>query len=299
MSGTLPGLAACSLRTNSTRATCSSALPRERPPARRSLRRPGRARRALRLRLINVAADTPFSFSVDDDPLTLVASDGEPVTPVKADAVLLGMGERADVLLDADRPGPTACWPRRSARRDTRSRRCATATRPARSHPPRSRDERAPRTPAYADLTDALAGATLAPDRQIRLDLAMDESKTYGCTMGGQRSRGRHHRRRRRRARLLRDPEPHDDGAPDALHGHFLRDVTGRPDGPPKTHRRPAATPVRLDLLADNPGEWMFHCQNLYHQSAGMMRVVAVGHAVGRACTGVGALVPSRDIFRP
>ena len=35
---------------------------------------------------------------------------------------------------------------------------------------------------------------------------------------------------------------------------------------------------VQLDLLADNPGEWMFHCHNLYHQSAGMMRMVGVGH---------------------
>ena len=25
------------------------------------------------------------------------------------------------------------------------------------------------------------------------------------------------------------------------------------------------------DMLADNPGEWMLHCHNTYHQEAGMM----------------------------
>jgi FtsP/CotA-like multicopper oxidase with cupredoxin domain len=28
---------------------------------------------------------------------------------------------------------------------------------------------------------------------------------------------------------------------------------------------------VTVLLDADNPGEWMFHCHNLYHMAAGMM----------------------------
>ena len=35
----------------------------------------------LRLRLLNAAADTLFAFSVDDHPLTLVATDGQPLPP--------------------------------------------------------------------------------------------------------------------------------------------------------------------------------------------------------------------------
>ena len=62
------------------------------------------------------------------------------------------------------------------------------------------------------------------------------------------------------------------------LHGHFLRDATTSPGGPMKdTIVVPPQRTVKLDLLADNPGDWMFHCHNLYHQSAGMMRVVMVG----------------------
>jgi FtsP/CotA-like multicopper oxidase with cupredoxin domain len=33
---------------------------------------------------------------------------------------------------------------------------------------------------------------------------------------------------------------------------------------------------VDLDLTADAPGDWAFHCHLLYHMHAGMMRVVTV-----------------------
>ncbi|MBW3552270.1 MAG: multicopper oxidase domain-containing protein, partial [Gemmatimonadetes bacterium] len=29
-----------------------------------------------------------------------------------------------------------------------------------------------------------------------------------------------------------------------------------------------------FDFTADNPGDWLFHCHNLYHMEAGMARVV-------------------------
>ncbi len=28
---------------------------------------------------------------------------------------------------------------------------------------------------------------------------------------------------------------------------------------------------LRVSFVADNPGEWMLHCHNTYHQEAGMM----------------------------
>jgi FtsP/CotA-like multicopper oxidase with cupredoxin domain len=56
------------------------------------------------------------------------------------------------------------------------------------------------------------------------------------------------------------------------LHGHTFQIV--RPDGagPRKDTAivRPAQT-VAVDLDADNPGAWMFHCHNEYHLDAGMM----------------------------
>jgi len=31
---------------------------------------------------------------------------------------------------------------------------------------------------------------------------------------------------------------------------------------------------VVIDFVADNPGDWLFHCHNIYHLEAGMARVL-------------------------
>jgi FtsP/CotA-like multicopper oxidase with cupredoxin domain len=33
---------------------------------------------------------------------------------------------------------------------------------------------------------------------------------------------------------------------------------------------------VEVPFVADNPGDWMFHCQILEHQESGMMAVIRV-----------------------
>ena len=133
---------------------------------------------------------------------------------------------------------------------------------------------------AYEDLRDATGADTAKPDREVRLDLAQDMSKPYRWTMGGQSfpeadmievAHGERVRFVIRNRTMMAHPMH--------LHGHFLRDATSSAAGPLKdTVVVPQQHTVRLDLLADNPGEWMFHCHNLYHQSAGMMRVVMIGH---------------------
>lgn len=35
---------------------------------------------------------------------------------------------------------------------------------------------------------------------------------------------------------------------------------------------------VEFDVIADNPGEWFFHCHHLYHMETGMARVVEYGY---------------------
>jgi FtsP/CotA-like multicopper oxidase with cupredoxin domain len=31
---------------------------------------------------------------------------------------------------------------------------------------------------------------------------------------------------------------------------------------------------VDFDFVADNPGNWLFHCHNVYHMESGMVREV-------------------------
>lgn len=65
------------------------------------------------------------------------------------------------------------------------------------------------------------------------------------------------------------------------LHGHTVR-VLAR-NGQPTQHREWQDTVLmapqeRVDIafVADNPGDWMFHCHILEHQAGGMMGVIRV-----------------------
>ncbi len=69
------------------------------------------------------------------------------------------------------------------------------------------------------------------------------------------------------------------------IHGHFFELVTGHGASAPRKHsvNVPPGGKVSFDLTADAPGDWAFHCHNLYHMAAGMMRVVTVRAATGAA----------------
>jgi FtsP/CotA-like multicopper oxidase with cupredoxin domain len=76
----------------------------------------------------------------------------------------------------------------------------------------------------------------------------------------------------------------HNDTAwhhPMHLHGHSFR-VIAR-DGQPTRYKEWQDTAlmaprerVEIAFVADNPGDWMFHCHILEHQAAGMMGVIRV-----------------------
>jgi len=59
----------------------------------------------LRLRITNPSSSTFYTIRIGGHPLTITHSDGRPINPLKVDAVRIGMGERYDVLLNADNPG--------------------------------------------------------------------------------------------------------------------------------------------------------------------------------------------------
>ena len=62
------------------------------------------------------------------------------------------------------------------------------------------------------------------------------------------------------------------------LHGHFFELVTGHGAFGPRKHtvNVPPGGKMTFDVTADAAGDWAFHCHNLYHMTAGMMRVVTV-----------------------
>ncbi len=62
------------------------------------------------------------------------------------------------------------------------------------------------------------------------------------------------------------------------IHGHFWQLVNGHGSHQPLKHtvRVLPGGYIDLDMTADAPGDWAFHCHLLYHMHAGMMRVVKV-----------------------
>jgi len=59
------------------------------------------------------------------------------------------------------------------------------------------------------------------------------------------------------------------------LHGHFFRALNGAGERCPLMHTIsvPPREKIQFEFIADNPGNWFFHCHNLYHLDAGMARV--------------------------
>ncbi|CCG03213.1 multicopper oxidase family protein [Blastococcus saxobsidens] len=238
----------------------------------------GRPGDRLRLRVMNVAADTGFRFAIAGHPLTITHTDGMPVEPVTVDALRLGMGERYDVLVDLRQRGGTwqiGVQPEgrpgqgRAVLRYTGS--PASATPPAESRPA----ELDGRLAGYDELlaTEPLPVPTGSPDRVF--DLTLEGTEINGQSYPDA------------------DPLPVADGEwvrlnlrntgakwhPMHLHGHHFQVRTPSGRGPVKDT---VAVPSRggevsIDFLATNPGRWLFHCHNHHHMEDGMVRLVDYG----------------------
>ena len=230
----------------------------------------------LRLRVVNAAAETAFRLALGGHRLTVTHTDGMPVRPVTVDTLVLGMGERYDALVtlgDGAAPLVAVAEGKRGGAFGV-VRTGAGATPAADAHP-------AELDGRLLDLADLRAAPSVAlparqPDRTHRVVLSggmMDARWTINgrtaddavpLTVG-----------QGERVRLLFANQSmmfH----PMHLHGHSFQVQGGPGPGPRKDTVivRPMEQ-LAVDLAADNPGQWMLHCHNLYHQQAGMMTTLS------------------------
>jgi FtsP/CotA-like multicopper oxidase with cupredoxin domain len=236
----------------------------------------------VRLRLMNPSAATIFRVALAGHRMTVTHADGQPVEPVEVDAVRIGMGERYDVLVEAGSPGAwqlaaQAEGTEKMARAVLRYEGSVSASPPpAGGMPPELKG----RLLTYGMLRAAPGAETLpegATNRTVPLALGGDE-KRYVWAINGQRfpdadkiSVGKDDRVRFEYRNETMMPHPMH------LHGHFFRVDNGTGEGPIKdTVLVEPMQGLAVDWIADNPGEWALHCHQVYHQEAGMMRVVKV-----------------------
>ena len=132
----------------------------------------------------------------------------------------------------------------------------------------------------YRDLVSLVPNRdTRVPTRRIDIHLTGNMERFMWSMDGEQLSENpepyRFARNERVRLRLINDTMMTH---PMHLHGHFFEIVNGHGAHQPMKHTVKVLPGgfVDLDLTADAPGDWAFHCHLLYHMHAGMMRVVTV-----------------------
>lgn len=247
--------------------------------------RPGRR---ARFRIINAAADTAFRVALGGHRMTITHADGFSVKPVTVDAFLIGMGERYDFLARLeDGVFPLVALAEGKGARAFALVRTASGTAPASDVQPSQLDGQ---LLTYRDLRPRRADNLPRPSRTVVVELGMRESGNEWTL--NDRLAGDPYRLQVDRGETVRvvldnlSPMWH----PMHLHGHTFQVHVPGGRGPRKdTVNVKPRERVEFDVQAVNPGEWMFHCHNLYHQEQGMMGVLGYGPQANVTGTGAGA----------
>jgi len=226
-----------------------------------------------RLRLVNAGSDTAFRVALGGHRLTITHSDGFPVTPVTTDALLIGMGERYDVLVTVgDGVFPLV------ALAEGKQGNALALVRSAAGIPPTASARPAELAGKVILSTDLMAVAAVrlpVKDVDRSHDLLLSGSMApYRWTINGKTfpdaeplpvEAGQRVRLRFQNMSMMFHPMH--------VHGHTFGLVRGgaRKD---TVIVRPMQT-VEVDLDANNPGQWATHCHNIYHAETGMMTTLS------------------------
>jgi FtsP/CotA-like multicopper oxidase with cupredoxin domain len=230
----------------------------------------------VRLRLINAGADTAFRVALTGHRLTVTHTDGFPVQQVDGDAILIGMGERFDALVTLG-DGVFALV----ASAEGKDGLARELIRTGSGDPPAA-DTR-PSELSGALLTGnmlhatedvALPDQTVDREHQLILDGQMSD---YRWMING-RGYDEHQPLPVTAGQTVRLTMTNNTTMfhPMHVHGHTfqLRPSEGAGARKDTVNVLPGQTVV-ADLIADNPGQWLIHCHNLYHAEAGMMTTLS------------------------
>ncbi|MGZ5365021.1 MAG: multicopper oxidase family protein [Mycobacterium sp.] len=227
----------------------------------------------IRLRVINAGSDTAFRVAVPTTSMRVIQTDGYPVVPVQADAVILGMGERVDAIITVNESLPVVAVPEGKqghARLNMRVNHAPAAV---------NVDEfvasvrtQVPLNTATLSPTPEVTLEAKNPDQVIDAHLAGPvngynwpiNQKLYQPPRDGIAVKPN----QRVRIRYINDSMMFH---PFHLHGHTFQVMSGStPKARKDTVLVPPMQTVEVEFNTDNPGRWITHCHNTYHLEAGM-----------------------------
>ncbi|MGC6581262.1 MAG: multicopper oxidase domain-containing protein, partial [Akkermansiaceae bacterium] len=264
---------------------------------------PAKPGEIIRLRLINAGASTYFYAHSATGPLTIIAADGPAVQPTKVNKLLIGNAETYDVTIKIPASGR---YEFRATAQDNSGHASVffgsgheRKVQPLPSPDLYSMDhmleaamedmgemkdmthghEKARPSAPYARLrarksTELPANA---PRRDIELRLTGDMTRYLwsfnGKTLSEESTIPVKHGEVLRMT-LINDTMMHH---PLHLHGHFFRVINGQGKHAPLKHTIDVPPMGRrtIEFLANEEGDWFFHCHLLYHMDAGMARVIS------------------------
>ncbi|MFF7133656.1 multicopper oxidase family protein [Streptomyces sp. NPDC008196] len=231
----------------------------------------------IRLRIINAGSDTAYRVALGGHRLTLTHTDGFPVEQEQVDAVLVGMGERYDVLVTlGDGVFPLVALAEGKDATGMALVRTGPGSAPKATVRPK---ELTGRILTASQLR--AAGDVRLPSRKV--DRVHRVELTGGMGMYDWAVNGK--------AYDMDDPHANpltvEEGQrvrmdfvnstrmwhPMHLHGHTYQLGNSGPRKDTAIVLPKRKLSVFFD--ADNPGQWMLHCHNAYHGEVGMMALVA------------------------
>lgn len=255
----------------------------------------------IRLRLINAASARIFRLTLAGHAMSVIAFDGQAVQPHAVEQVNLGPGMRIDLVIDCLQAGSAAYALTDVGHRGAGeiARLVYDGSKALRDKPMAAPIRLAPNQIAEPDLKRALdhyivfqGGMRGAPvigtvDGQPTKTHEMMEKHGLAWTMNytAQHEHALMHEPlfyfKQGQHITLHMINETDFWHPMHLHGHFFRVVAinGRPTRFREWRDTVLMGPresVDIAFVADNPGEWMFHCHVLDHAAGGMMGTIAV-----------------------
>lgn len=226
----------------------------------------------IRIRFINSGSDTAFRVSLGEHRMKVTHTDGFPVVPTDVDALLIGMGERYDVIVTAgDGVFPLVASAEGKNALGRALLATGAGTAPAVEFRPPELNGKVGTIDLFAAPEEAQLDFSKPDTALVAALTAADTGYQWG--INGPYPDNKPLTVWQDQQATLTFVNKTRMWHPMHLHGHTFAVLN--PDGTQGARKDTVIVlpgqSVKVAILADNPGYWPMHCHNTYHAEAGML----------------------------